>query len=29
MGGGTNTLADNEVLVENNKIIVRENGKLK
>lgn len=28
-GGGTNTLADNEVLVENNKIIVRENGKLK
>ena len=28
-GGGTNTLADNEILVENNKIIVRENGQLK
>ena len=28
-GGGTNTLADNEILVENTKILVRENGQLK
>lgn len=28
-GGGVNTLTDNEILVENNKIIYRENGELK
>lgn len=28
-GGGVNTLTDNEILVENNKIIYREDGKLK
>lgn len=28
-GGGTNLLTSNEVLIENNKIITRENGKLK